>query len=146
MKIAAAQAGALARLRAEAFGGDTPGWSAPDIERLANAPGAEILVDRDEAPRGFVLFRMAADEAEILSIAVRPECQGAGIGAALLASAERIASERGARAMFLEAAASNSRARALYRHAGYVQIGCRRRYYIGADGYADDALILRKDL
>jgi ribosomal-protein-alanine N-acetyltransferase len=146
MTIASAQAEALARLRADAFGGDAAGWSAPEIERLANAPGAGMLVDRDEAPRGFVLFRIAADEAEILSIAVRPECQGAGIGAALLASAERTASERGARAMFLEAAASNSRACALYRRTGYVQIGCRRRYYAGANGHADDALILSKDL
>jgi [ribosomal protein S18]-alanine N-acetyltransferase len=45
----------------------------------------------------------------------------------------------GARTMFLEVAAANAAARALYAAHGFTEVGLRRRYY----GNGDDALMLR---
>jgi [ribosomal protein S18]-alanine N-acetyltransferase len=89
-----------------------------------------------------VLARVAADEAEILTLAVVPGAREAGRGGALLRAAEERAAAAGARRMFLEVAPGNVAARALYAAAGYAEIGRRRRYY--PDG--SDALVLARVL
>ncbi|RAI57221.1 ribosomal-protein-alanine acetyltransferase [Roseicella frigidaeris] len=91
---------------------------------------------------GFVLARAAGGEAEILTLAVRPPARRRGLGGALLAGALAGAVARGAAAMFLEVAAGNAAARALYAGQGFVEVGRRRRYY--PDG--SDALVLRRVL
>jgi ribosomal-protein-alanine N-acetyltransferase len=87
---------------------------------------------------GFVLARVIADQAEIITLAVAPEARRAGLGAALLAAAMEEAARRGADALFLEVSVANDAARALYAGAGFIESGRRRRYY--ADG--SDALVL----
>jgi len=91
---------------------------------------------------GMVLARVAADQAEILALAVIPAVRRQGRGAALLAAAEARAAAAGAAAMFLEVAEPNAPARSLYARAGYAPAGRRRAYY--PDGA--DALVLRKSL
>ncbi len=91
---------------------------------------------------GFVLARAAAGEAEVLTLAVRPDRRRRGLGAALLADAALGAAARGADSLFLEVSERNAAARALYAAAGLVAVGRRRRYY--ADGA--DALVLRLPL
>lgn len=91
---------------------------------------------------GLILARVAAGEAEVLTLAVAPQARGRGYGTALLAAAMAEASGRGAGEMFLEVAVDNAPAQRLYRRAGFVEAGRRRRYY--ADG--GDALILRAPL
>jgi ribosomal-protein-alanine N-acetyltransferase len=91
---------------------------------------------------GMILARVAADEAEILTLAVDPARRRQGIGAALLRAAMERAAGMGATAMFLEVAVTNQAARALYAAHGFTEAGLRRRYY--ADG--TDALILRSTL
>lgn len=104
---------------------------------LLDLPGVFGLLD----PAGAMLLaRRAADQAEILALAVVPSARRAGRARALLAAAEARAKENGVRELFLEVAASNAAARALYAAAGYREAGRRRRYY--RDG--DDALVLRK--
>lgn len=133
-----ADAPALAALHAAAFP-PAQAWGANAIALLLAMPGA-FGVWRDGA--GLVLARMAATEAEILTIAVAPETRRRGHGAALLGEATAVARARGAAAMFLEVAADNAAALALYAREGFVEVGRRRRYY--ADGA--DALVLRRDL
>ncbi len=87
---------------------------------------------------GFVLARVAADEAEILTLAVIPAARRGGRGHALLRAAEHKAAASGARKMFLEVAPANLAARALYSSAGYAEVGRRKNYY--RDG--SDALLL----
>ncbi|HUN52956.1 MAG TPA: GNAT family N-acetyltransferase [Candidatus Sulfotelmatobacter sp.] len=87
---------------------------------------------------GVVLARVAADEAEILTLAVIPSARRAGLGRALLQAAEACAAANGARTMFLEVAPGNTAARTLYKSAGYAEVGRRPRYY--PDGA--DALVL----
>jgi [ribosomal protein S18]-alanine N-acetyltransferase len=91
---------------------------------------------------GFVLARAAAGEAEILTLAVVPAARRQGVGSALLAGAMAAACARGAAEMFLEVAASNAAAHALYAGLGFTEVGRRPRYY--ADGA--DAFVLRRTL
>jgi [ribosomal protein S18]-alanine N-acetyltransferase len=137
-EAAAGDAPALAALHLAAF---TPAqaWGTDTVALLLALPGAFGLW-RERA--GLVLARMAADEAEILTFGVVPEARRQGHGAALLREAVAAARKRGAGAMFLEVAAANGPALALYAREGFAEVGRRRRYY--SDG--TDALVLRRDL
>ncbi|GBQ80441.1 ribosomal protein alanine acetyltransferase [Gluconacetobacter johannae DSM 13595] len=129
----------LAALHAEAF---PPGerWDAAAMDVLLAMPGTFAGVARcgAEAPGGFVMGRVAADEAEILTLAVRGEARRQGLGRALLAWLRTEAASHGARRLFLEVSAGNVAARALYRAAGFAEAGRRRAYY--PDG--SDAFVL----
>ena len=102
-------------------------------------PGTFGLV---EAQGGMLLARVAADEAEVLTLAVLPALRRQGLGRALLQAAMAEARRRGAASMTLEVAVDNVAARDLYTSAGFTQVGRRRRYY--ANGA--DALVLRVGL
>lgn len=133
------EAPALAALHAASFPPDSA-WGPDAIALMLGLPGAFGLWRPGE---GFVLARLAGDEAEILTLAVAPAARRRGLGAALMAGAMVVALTRGAAsAMFLEVAEGNAAARALYLALGFAEVGRRRRYY--ADG--SDALVLRRDL
>jgi ribosomal-protein-alanine N-acetyltransferase len=134
----AAEAPALAALHAAAFP-PAERWGADAIRLMLELPGGFGL--RIEGA-GFVLARVAADEAEILTLAVAPEARRRGHAGALLAGAMAAAAAHGAVTMFLEVSEHNLAARALYAMAGFAEAGRRRRYY--ADGA--DALVLRSSL
>lgn len=114
-------------------------WSAEAIGRQLALPGVAGWIDPDG---GMILVRLAADELEVLTLAVAPAARRRGIGAALLEAALGWAAAHGGQAAFLEVAEGNAPARALYARAGFLPAGRRRRYY--ADG--GDALILRCSL
>jgi ribosomal-protein-alanine N-acetyltransferase len=138
LRAGPAHAAAMAAIHGAAF---PPGqrWGADAMALELELPGVFALLD----PRGgIVMARIAADEAEILTLAVQPEARRCGIGRALLEAAAALAAEHGAASLFLEVALRNAAARALYGAAGFVEVGARRRYY--ADG--DDALVMRRDL
>jgi [ribosomal protein S18]-alanine N-acetyltransferase len=111
-------------------------WGADAMRLQLELPGAFAFID---ARGGFVLARVAADEAEILTVAVMPEARRAGLARALLAAAMAEARARGATSMFLEVAEANMAGRALYAGSGFVQVGTRPNYYPGGAA----ALILR---
>ena len=98
-----------------------------------------LLAVAGTEPVGFALGRAVADEAEVLTLAVNPEARRTGLGRALMQAVAEEARRRGAVELFLEVAAANAPARALYAALGAVQAGRRRAYY--PDG--DDALVLR---
>ena len=87
----------------------------------------------------------AADECEILDIAVDPAARRNGLGARLLAAALAAAATRGARRCFLEVRASNAGAQAFYRAAGFVEDGRRKDYYRSGQG-REDALLMSRGL
>lgn len=136
--LAARDAPALAALHAASFPPDEQ-WDADAIRMLLGLQGGFGLL---RPGAGFVLARVAADEAEILTLAVIPAARRLGHGGALLAGAMAAAAARGAVTMFLEVAEHNAAARALYATAGFAAAGRRPRYY--ADG--SDALVLRRGL
>lgn len=92
-----------------------------------------------ERPGGFVLARVAADEAEVLTLAVTPAAQNRGCGGRLLRAAMGGAAAQGAGAMFLEVSPGNAPALAIYARAGFAAVGRRPRYYPGGGA----ALVLR---
>lgn len=77
---------------------------------------------------GFVLSRAAADEEELLLIAVRPQFRGRGIGAALIERFIAEAQLRGISRLFLEMRDGNP-AEALYGKFGFEPVGRRKNYY-----------------
>lgn len=127
--------GRLAAIHAEAF--KAP-WSASALAELLASPGVLAVAEAD----GFILIRVVADEAEILTLAVRPTARRAGLGARLVEAATVRAAALGAERMFLEVADSNAAARALYARSGFVEMGRRRGYYAHTDGRREDALTL----
>lgn len=135
MSFDAELAEALAALHAEAF--DAP-WSPGAFADLIGQPGVVLEAEGD----GFILIRTVADEAEILTLAVRPSARRQGLGARLVRAASDRASAKGTTRLFLEVAEDNAPARALYRSLGFQAAGRRPRYYQRPEGPATDALIL----
>jgi len=133
-----AHAAALAAIHAAAFP-PREAWGRDAIALQLALPGVFGLVEQQG---GMILARVAADEAEILTLAVLPAMRRRGLGRALLLLAMAEARRRGAASLALEVAADNRAGRALYEQAGFVRVGHRRRYY--ADG--SDALVLRARL
>ena len=135
---------ALAEVHATAF--ERP-WSAADLASLMDSPGvAAIAVGAQTRLDGFILVRSIAGEAEILTLAVRPEAQRGGIGHALVEAGAAAAAGAGAEAMWLEVAADNAPALALYGRTGFEAAGRRPAYYARRDGPAVDAVLLRRTL
>ena len=133
----------LASIHAEAFDqpGDLP-WSEAAFADLLIQDGVFAVESAD----GLILMRVVADEAEILTLAVRPAARRAGQGGRLVGEGVLAAAARGAGRVFLEVAEDNAAARALYARAGFVEAGRRPAYYAGADGGRRDALLLALNL
>lgn len=133
-----------ARLHREAFAalGERP-WTRRDMAELLAVPSAGgLLLQIDGTDAGMALWRTAADEAELLTIAVAVAHRRRGAGRALLDAVIVRARERGARVLFLEVGVDNPAARLLYTQAGFEEVGRRIGYYQRHNGLAD-ALVLR---
>ena len=98
-----------------------------------------------EAPAGFVLARLAAGEAEILTIAVSRSHRRHGLGWRLMDAVLRELHVQRAEALLLEVDETNAPAIALYRRLGFFEVGKRPRYYEQAQGKSG-ALVMRRDL
>jgi ribosomal-protein-alanine N-acetyltransferase len=138
---AAPDAATMTRIHTAAYRLDRP-WTQAEFSGLMDSPHVIALGD----DRAFILARIIADEAEVLTIATHPDHRRQGLARDLLAQFHAAAQAKGAVTAFLEVAADNAPALALYLSAGYVQAGLRRAYYDRADGPAADALILRRAL
>ncbi|MBB5533614.1 GNAT family N-acetyltransferase [Rhizobium giardinii] len=109
------------------------------VARQSNAYGRPLT-------GGFVLSRVAAGEAEILTIGVDPRFARLGLGWRLMRAALREARDQAAEAVFLEVDETNGAAIGLYRKLGFVDVGKRRAYYQGPGGTRTAALVMRLDL
>ena len=133
-------AASLAALHAASF---SRGWSETEFEQLLT--DHSVVADRVVGARsnvGFIVSRRAADEAEILSVAVARAWQGRGLARRLLDLHLRRLAGLGLRAVFLEVDERNTPARRLYARAGFQEVARRPGYYSGGKG----ALVLRRDL
>ncbi|MGE0563309.1 MAG: ribosomal protein S18-alanine N-acetyltransferase [Pseudolabrys sp.] len=123
------------------------GWSDSEVERLLAERNVLAHVARNgRLVAGFIMSRTAADEAEILSVAVDDVWRGHGIARELLTTHLRRLAGLGARKVFLEVDEGNTAAIRLYRRAGFQDVSRRENYYPAVDGAAAAALILRRDL
>lgn len=101
--------------------------------------GELIDVGSSLRPAGFVMSRHAADEEELLLIAITPRYRRSGLGKALIHHMFTAAKARGARHVFLEMRRGNP-AEYLYKKVGFSPIGLRPHYYRQADGSQIDAI------
>jgi len=139
----------LARLHDGCFaaGWDRP-WSRQSFAEVLAMPGASGLLailrnpSGEDQPIGFGLTLAAADEVELLLLAILPAHRRQGRAGRLLDALLRAAAALGARRAVLEVAAPNAAAIACYRQAGFTPCGRRKAYYSGQI----DALIFEKSL
>jgi ribosomal-protein-alanine acetyltransferase len=124
----------------------TDAWSEAAMRStLLDADAVAELAEVDERIAGYAaLFApIGAPDADVLTIAVRSDVRGRGIGRALLTHLLDAAGRRGARRVFLEVRADNPVAQALYVSEGFEAIGRRPRYYQPDDV---DAVVMRLEL
>jgi ribosomal-protein-alanine N-acetyltransferase len=137
-------AAAIAVLHAASF---NRGWSEDEIERLMTERNVLThRATRNGRLLGFIMSRMAAGEAEILSVAVASARRGRGLARQLLTLHLRRLAGLGTRVVFLEVDEGNVPARRLYQRAGFREAGKRPGYYLDAAGNRANALVLRRDL
>jgi ribosomal-protein-alanine N-acetyltransferase len=137
-------AGRLAQMHGASF---HRGWGEAEFETMLTE--RNTLVHRLRMGRkiiGFAVSRLAADEAEILSIAVAADHRGRGLSRNLLLTHLGHLAGRGVRTVFLEVEENNQPARRLYERAGFTVAGRRERYYWEANGEQLNALLMRRDL
>lgn len=118
-------------------------WSENSVASELTNPLSLWLVAVDEnRVVGYIGSQSVLDGADMMNVAVHPDCRRRGIGRALI---ERLVAElkkTPVKFLMLEVRASNDAAIHLYEHLGFVQVGCRRNYYRNPK---EDALILRKE-
>ena len=111
-------------------------WSADDFRDLKNS-GCEIIMSEN----GFIVYRIAVDEAEIITIGVNPEMRRQGIASAMIGIIEKTLLNQGVKKIFLEVAVTNTSAQKLYENMGFKVVGLRPKYYDGVD-----AILMSKDI
>lgn len=121
---------ACADIHRESF---SPFWSAGALASMFSSPGMRGAVIRRSAARavveGFVLYRIVAGEAEIITIAVIEQCRKKGLGRELMVHVIRDCLTERLEKIFLEVAESNIAARKLYGSLGFKKVGERKGYY-----------------
>jgi ribosomal-protein-alanine N-acetyltransferase len=135
---------ALAKLHKASF---HRGWDVGEFEQLL--ADRSVLAHRlrmGHTVVGFIFSRMAADEAEILSVAIAPSMRGRGLSGPLVRTHLGYLAGSGIRTVFLEVEENNQPARALYAKAGFNTVGRRERYYKDDSGAQLNAIVMRRDL
>lgn len=139
---------AMADIHAATF---KPAWTDGEFVDFLNNNnvGGVALIEqaaKGGAMLGFALVRVTDDEAEILTIAVKPSWQNHGIGQRLMHSVlANLHADRVAR-LFLEVDEANKSAIALYKRVGFEQVAIRKNYYNLGEGKKSHALVMRRDV
>ena len=128
----------MAMIHASAFA-PPDAWSTNVFDLQLQLPNVFALL---HPAGGLIVLRIAADEAEVLTLAVEPAVRRGGVGSALLRESVAMAITLRVRALFLEVSVTNIAAQRIYTKSGFVIAGRRPGYY--SDG--SDALVLRLDL
>ena len=123
------------------------GWGEGELEQMLSERNTLVhRLRQGQKTIGFAVSRMAADEAEILSIAVDAKHRGRGLSRNLLLTHLGHLAGRGIRTVFLEVEENNRPARRLYDRAGFAVAGRRERYYKQQGGEQLNAVIMKRDL
>lgn len=134
---------ALADLHADCFARP---WTQTAFHDLLDQATTFCLILGEPRVEAALLIGVAAGEAEILTICVRPEKRRLGLAARLLSRAMATLSAQGVERLFLEVAADNAAALALYAGSGFQPVGLRPSYYAAGEGRRVDARVLAFDL
>jgi ribosomal-protein-alanine N-acetyltransferase len=135
-----AHAGVLAALHEIKFAEPWPAQSFMDLLGQATVRG---WIATAANPAGFILVRIAANEAAILTLAVAIGQRRQGFGRYLVDHAMAAIGQAGAKTCHLEVALDNNAAQALYTGMGFAVTGHRKNYYARANGTVDAVLMAR---
>jgi ribosomal-protein-alanine N-acetyltransferase len=135
----------LASLHAQGF---HRGWSREDFASYIAGRDTPVYVACDAKRRiaGFAMLRLAADEAELITIAVDNRWRKKGVGKALMRALLDDLTMTPARKLFLEVAADNPAALRLYAASGFSKVSERQGYYQRPDGQPATAIVMARDL
>lgn len=121
----------------------TTPWSHRSVASEVKKPRSLWLVAvEDEKVIGYVGSQSVGEEADMMNVAVRLDCQGKGVGKMLIDGLVEALSEKGVHTLALEVRESNLGAIALYEKLGFAKVGRRPGYYRNP---REDGLILRKE-
>jgi len=112
------------------------------IDSLAAGYPARVLLDAAGEMLGYFVAMSGVDEMHLLNITVSPAQQGRGHARVLLDALLDLCAQHGAHKLWLEVRGSNSRARAMYEHMGFVQVGVRKGYYPAPFGRRENAIVM----
>jgi [ribosomal protein S18]-alanine N-acetyltransferase len=137
-----ADADRCAELEAQLFDGDDPWRASAFLAELEGRHNHYVAARTEDKLVGYAgiarLGLLPPHEYEIHTIGVDPAFQGQGIGRRLLDALLSVADCAGRTGtVYLEVRTDNEPAIAMYRSAGFVEVGLRKRYYrtSGADAY-----------
>lgn len=116
------------------------------LDSLASRYDAWVAREADGRLAGYFLLMHAVDDVHLLNITVRPDLQGQGLGRQLLDKIASLAFAAGITSVLLEVRPSNVHALAVYRHAGFREIGMRKNYYPAGGQAREDAIVMRLSL
>ncbi|WP_414832308.1 GNAT family N-acetyltransferase [Afifella sp. YEN Y35] len=139
----------LARIHADAF---RHAWTDGDFASFLSQNGVKALVAfhtgrvTRRAPAGFILYRQAADDSEVLTLAVLNAYRRRGIAQRLVEETMRRLYHERVATLHLEVEAGNAAAVSLYRKLGFEEVGKRPAYYARDDHTRLPALVMRRDL
>ena len=118
-------------------------WSVSAFSYELNNPLSLWLVAVDgDTVAGYVGSQTVMGESDMMNVAVAPEYRRQGIAEQLIIDLIRQLNNRNSKSLALEVRQSNLPAISLYEKLGFVQVGCRPRYYRNPK---EDALIMRKE-
>jgi ribosomal-protein-alanine N-acetyltransferase len=142
-EAAAGDASRLATLHADAL---PPGWPAEDFAAsCGDARRALLAAAKGGEPEGFILLQFAADEAEVLALAVGTDRRRQGCAASLVRAAINLCASKFVTCIYLEVAESNKAARSLYETFGFIEVARRENYYRTARFTPETALIMKRE-
>ncbi len=140
-RVGADQSPVLAALHAASF---EAGWGTQAISDMLASTGTIALLARTgEAAAGFLMVQAIGGEAEVLTLATGPSLRRRGVARQMLHSAFRHLGALNVQHLFLEVAADNDAALALYEACGFLRVGKRAGYYARPTG-AVDAVLMRR--
>lgn len=130
----------MAQIHAQCFETAPRAWREAEFESIISEDSNEDVL---WAEHGFLVLRVVAGEAEILTIAVAPDARRQRIGHGLMVAGLELARQKGAAEVFLEVSEANLAARALYERFGFCEVGLRKDYYQSPRGAKVSAVVMR---
>ena len=118
-------------------------WSRGNfIDSVAAGHPAQRLCGSGGNLIGYFVAMAGVDEMHLLNITVAPACEGRGHARFMIDALVAMCRVQRAATLWLEVREGNARARAIYEHIGFVQVGVRTNYYPAPLGQREHAVVM----
>jgi ribosomal-protein-alanine acetyltransferase len=116
-------------------------WPKESYEQAYSSGQIVLIAETNGQICGFLVARIAGDEAEILNTAIDTAHRREGTGTALLEAAISAAQAHNVKSIYLEVRESNFAAISFYRQHGFETTAVRRGYYSSP---TENAVVMKK--